>query len=115
MTPGRYFYVFFFWGAMVHSQIPKTPLEGANSKRCGEPVWLDGVDSRPILPPMGSEPEPNPCSAEDVQDVKDVEHVENVENVEDDVLHDSEDPITPNSSAGNFVASVSKEKVKTFL
>lgn len=44
-----------------------------------------------------------------------MEHVENVENVEDDVLHDSEDPITPNSSAGNFVASVSKEKVKTFL
>ena len=100
---------------MVHSQIPKTPLEGANSKRCGEPVWLDGVDSTPILPPMGSEPNQTRAGAEDVQDVKDVEHVENVENVEDDVLHDSEDPITPNSSAGNFVASVSKEKVKSCL
>ena len=51
----------------------------------------------------------------DVQDVKDVEHVENVQCVEDDVLHDSEDPITPNSSTGNFVASVSKEMVKSSL
>jgi len=46
----------------------------------------------------------------DVQDVKVVENAENVQYVEDDV-HDSED----NTSAGNFEASVSKEKVKTSL
>ena len=64
---------------------------------------------------MGSEPNQTRAGAEDVQDVEDVEHVENVQCVEDDVLHDSEDPITPNSSTGNFVASVSKEMVKSSL